>query len=107
MKHLFEAVLKANERLRKLANPVCFDDTIDNTKDDMKDEWNNCSKLPPQDTEVIVLDKSGKISFGHQVNPEIAKNWDGWNIPDIMFWRPCSFTEEMNKYYNSENAKQQ
>ena len=62
--------------------------------------------LPEFDREVIVLDKRGKVSFGHRPNPQgyYGKNlttgeevrkyryevhtYDkgGWNIPDIRWW---------------------
>ena len=55
--------------------------------------------LPPLDEEVIVLDKTGMISFGHIVNPEIAVSHNGWNVPNVVFWRPCEYTQEMLDYY--------
>jgi hypothetical protein len=42
--------------------------------------------LPERDVECIVLDKDGRISFGHIVDPDIAESHDGWNFPGIKFW---------------------
>ena len=53
-----------------------------------KKHWyhiNDC--LPPTDEEVIVINKIGRISWGHIVDKTIAKNYNGWNIPDIVCWR--------------------
>ena len=45
-------------------------------------------ELPPVDKEVIVLTTIGRISFGHIVNKKIAKDYNGWNIPDVEYWLP-------------------
>lgn len=45
-------------------------------------------ELPPVDKEVIVLTTIGRISFGHIVNKRIAKDYNGWNIPDVEYWLP-------------------
>lgn len=45
-------------------------------------------KLPPVDKEVIVLTTIGRISFGHIVDKKIAKDYNGWNIPDVEYWLP-------------------
>ena len=44
--------------------------------------------LPPVDKEVIVLTTIGRISFGHIVDKKIAKDYNGWNIPDVEYWLP-------------------
>lgn len=63
--------------------------------------WNNArKKQPPMDEDVIIMDKHGRIAFGHIVDPTIAVSHDGWNIPDVAFWMQCDFTTEMLKYYN-------
>lgn len=50
--------------------------------------------LPKQDEEVIVLcdelntDPCYKISFGHIVDKTICKDYNGWNIPNVVYWFP-------------------
>ena len=50
--------------------------------------------LPKQDEEVIVLcDELNtapcyKISFGHIVDKAICKDYNGWNIPNVVYWFP-------------------
>lgn len=44
--------------------------------------------LPPLDKEVIVLTTAGRICFGHIVDKKIAKDYNGWNIPDVEYWLP-------------------
>ncbi len=56
--------------------------------------------LPSKDREVIVLSKYGRISFGHIVNPKTAVSYDGWNVQDVAYWRPCDFTKEMIESLN-------
>ena len=45
-------------------------------------------KLPPVDKEVVVLTTDGKLCFGHIVDKKIAKDYNGWNIPDVEYWLP-------------------
>ncbi len=48
--------------------------------------------LPKQDEEVIVLCDNlnpapfYKIAFGHIVDKTICKNYNGWNIPNVVYW---------------------
>lgn len=50
--------------------------------------------LPKQDEEVIVLCDNlntapfYKIAFGHIVDKTICKNYNGWNIPHVVYWFP-------------------
>lgn len=50
--------------------------------------------LPRQDEEVIVLcdelhvAPNYKISFGHIVDKTICKDYNGWNIPNVVYWFP-------------------
>ena len=48
--------------------------------------------LPKQDEEVIVLvDEPApfyKIAFGHIVDKERCKDYNGWNIPNVVYWIP-------------------
>ena len=50
--------------------------------------------LPKQDEEVIVLcdelnvAPNYKISFGHIVDKTICKDYNRWNIPNVVYWFP-------------------
>ena len=50
--------------------------------------------LPEQDEEVIVLcgelntAQFYKISFAHIVDKTICKDYNGWNIPNVVYWYP-------------------
>lgn len=50
--------------------------------------------LPEQDEEVIVLcDELNtalfyKISFAHIVDKTMCKDYNGWNIPNVVYWYP-------------------
>ena len=65
---------------------------IDNLKDEFAYETNSWisvnDRLPAMNVEVIALDDLGKISFAHIVDPNIAKDYDGWNIPGVSYWMP-------------------
>lgn len=64
------------------------------------DRWTSVKDgLPPLGEEVIALDMIGRISFGHIVDPNEAVSHNGWNVPNVVFWRPCGYTEEMFDYY--------
>ena len=59
------------------------------------DKWISVEKdLPKQDEEVIVLcDELNtapcyKIAFGHIVDKTICKDYNGWNIPNVVYWFP-------------------
>lgn len=45
-------------------------------------------RLPPVGKDAVVLTKDGEICFGHIVDKKIAKDYNGWNIPDIEYWLP-------------------
>ena len=49
-------------------------------------------ELPKQDEEVIVLvDEPApfyKIAFGHIVDKERCKDYNGWHIPNVVYWVP-------------------
>lgn len=57
--------------------------------------WIDARKRKPKvDEEVIVLlatDAPGyyKISFGHIVDKQTCKDYDGWNIPGVRYWMAC------------------
>jgi hypothetical protein len=45
-------------------------------------------RLPPVDKEAVVLTTDGEICFGHIVDKKIAKDYNGWNIPNVEYWLP-------------------
>lgn len=45
-------------------------------------------ELPPVDKEVVVFTTEGRLCFGHIVDKKIAKDYNGWNIPDVEYWLP-------------------
>lgn len=53
-------------------------------------------KLPPVDKEAVVLTTGGEICFGHIVDKKIAKDYNGWNIPDVEYWLP--FVDPKDKW---------
>lgn len=54
-----------------------------------KSDWVSVEDgLPPVDKEVVVLTIASRISFGHIVDKKIAKDYNGWNIPDVEYWLP-------------------
>ena len=64
-------------------------------QDEPKLHWISVEKdLPEQDEEVIVLcDELNtapcyKIAFGHIVDKTICKDYNGWNIPNVVYWFP-------------------
>lgn len=59
-------------------------------------------RLPAIDVECIVLNESGRISFGHIVDKKIAVDYDGWNIPNVVFWAEFEPTKDMIEFYEKE-----
>ena len=60
-----------------------------------KNEWVSVKDyLPKQDEEVLVLCSElkvapfYKISFGHIVDKTVCQDYNGWNIPDVVYWFP-------------------
>lgn len=51
-------------------------------------------ELPPVDKEVVVFTTDGRLCFGHIVDKKIAKDYNGWNIPDVEYWLPFVDTKE-------------
>lgn len=51
-------------------------------------------RLPKQDEEVIVLcddlniAQLYKISFAHIVDKTMCQDYNGWNIPNVVYWFP-------------------
>lgn len=41
-----------------------------------------------EDIKPVVLTTDGEICFGHIVDKKIAKDYNGWNIPDVEYWLP-------------------
>ena len=60
-----------------------------------KQEWRPSTEHPAIDEEVIALVGENKmISFAHIVDKNEAKDYDGWNIPEVKCWIPCPKIEE-------------
>ena len=60
-----------------------------------KSIWINVKdRLPEQDEEVIVLCDDlntaplYKISFAHIVDKTMCQDYNGWNIPNVVYWFP-------------------
>ena len=64
-------------------------------KEKMMTEWISVKdSLPQQDEEVIVLcddlniDQFYQISFAHIVDKTMCQDYNGWNIPNVVYWFP-------------------
>lgn len=52
-------------------------------------EWISVKdSLPPVDKEVMVFTSDEALYFGHIVDKKIAKDYNGWNIPNVEYWLP-------------------
>ena len=76
----FEYIATLQNRKPKLVSPIWVS---------VKDE------LPPADEEVVVFTTEGRLCFGHIVDKKIAKDYNGWNIPDVEYW--LSFVDPKEK----------
>ena len=61
----------------------------------LNNQWKSVEEeLPKQDEEVIVLcddlnvAPNYKISFGHIVDKATCQDYNGWNIPNVVYWFP-------------------
>ena len=60
--------------------------------------------LPEQDEEVIVLcddlnvAPNYRIAFGHIVDKTICKDYNGWNIPNVVYWIPMPKLLKLQRY---------
>lgn len=70
---LAKMVANIQERIPKQVSPVWIS---------VKDS------LPPVDEEVVVFTSDEALYFGHMVNKKIAKDYNGWNIPNVEYWLP-------------------
>lgn len=73
----------------------CFEEGAEWADANPKNPWISVEDyLPKQDEEVIVLCDNlntapfYKIAFGHIVDKTICKNYNGWNIPNVVYWFP-------------------
>lgn len=70
----------------------------------LESRWFRAIEYQPKvDEEVIVLlatDAPGyyKISFGHIVDKQTCKDYDGWNIPGVRYWMPYPKIPTENNY---------
>lgn len=52
-------------------------------------KWISVKKeLPPVNKEVMVFTSDEALYFGHIVDKRIAKDYNGWNIPNVEYWLP-------------------
>ena len=52
-------------------------------------EWISVKdRLPPIGEEVMVFTSDEALYFGHIVDKKIAKDYNGWNIPNVEYWLP-------------------
>lgn len=52
-------------------------------------KWISVKKsLPPVNEVVMVFTSSETLYFGHIVDKKIAKDYNGWNIPNVEYWLP-------------------
>lgn len=56
-------------------------------------------ELPAVDEEVIILDDTGEISFGHIVDKTVAKDCNGRNIPHVAFWMHYRASGKMIEFF--------
>ena len=61
----------------------------------LNNQWKSVEEeLPKQDEEVIVLcddlnvAPNYRISFGHIVDKTTCQDYNGWNIPNVVYWFP-------------------
>ena len=78
----------------------CFEEGADWADANPKSSWISVKdSLPKQDEEVIVLRykfNCYNISFAHIVDKTVCKDYNGWNVPDVVYWFP------MLKYQKQE-----
>lgn len=85
-KHL--AILRKYENRQTYLNNCicCLKEALEELS---KSDWVSVEDgLPPVDKEVVVLTTDGEICFGHIVDKKIAKDYNGWNIPNVEYWLP-------------------
>lgn len=70
---LVKMVANIQERMPKQVTPVWIS---------VKDS------LPTVDEEVMVFTSEDELYFGHIVDKKIAKDYNGWNIPNVEYWLP-------------------
>lgn len=91
-----DAINKAKEENSWQKYPVDFipeityiANKVENKPKEVSPIWASVKdKLPPVGEEAIVLTTEGKICFGHIVDKKIAKDYNGWNIPNVEYWLP-------------------
>lgn len=73
----------------------CFEEGAEWADANPKSPWISVKdRLPEQDEEVIVLcDELNtapfyKISFAHIVDKTMCQDYNGWNIPNVVYWFP-------------------
>lgn len=71
----------------------------------MMNRWYNVhDELPAVDAECIVLNDKGRISFAHMVDKNVAADYDGWNIPNVVWWTHFDPSDELKEYYGMSHG---
>lgn len=91
-----DAINKAKEENSWQKYPVDFipeityiANKVENKPKEVSPIWASVKeKLPPVGEEAVVLTTEGGICFGHIVDKKIAKDYNGWNIPNVEYWLP-------------------
>lgn len=91
-----DAINKAKEENNWQKYPVDFipeitymANKVENKPKEVSLMWASVKdKLPLVGDEAIVLTTEGEICFGHIVDKKIAKDYNGWNIPNVEYWLP-------------------
>ena len=91
-----DAINKAKEENNWQKYPVDFipeityiANKVENKPKEVSLMWASVKdKLPLVGEEAIVLTTEGEICFGHIVDKKIAKDYNGWNIPNVEYWLP-------------------
>ena len=73
----------------------CFEEGAEWADANPKSLWTSVKdRLPKQDEEVIALCNDlntapfYKISFAHIVDKTMCQDYNGWNIPNVVYWFP-------------------
>ena len=90
----------------------CFEEGAEWADTNPKSLWISVKdKLPKQDEEVIVLCDDlntaplYKISFAHIVDKTMCQDYNGWNIPNVVYWFPLPKRPKEQKVFNSITKK--
>lgn len=79
---------------------IMLNDALKELEGEKESPWISVEDaLPPTDVEVIALTDICRICFAHIVDKTIAKNYNGWNIPHVVFWMPWKPSGKMIEFF--------